>query len=187
MTPANRGTLLRCARLPRHSAEPLLFAEPKGSGTHYWAMPPAGARSPRYDFLMPKGPSASERSDFRFDVKHTLVVRGFAMDPSRLVDVLGVRPTRTVRVGDTDPARPHWVAKQSLWEHETPERSYNTAAVSDERHLQPLIDLARLAHHRMAELRAFVGSGELFFYTVTFSDSPNVVAHLPHETTLMIN
>jgi hypothetical protein len=100
---------------------------------------------------------------------------------------MGLAPTRVVRTGQTDHARPGWVAKLNLWEHQTPEISYATAQINEEEHLRPLADLASIVHARRNELFPLIGPGELYFYTVTYSDSPNVISHLPRETAQMVN
>ena len=123
---------------------------------------------------------------YRFETSHSVIIRGFNFPHDLITDALGLAPTDVAIAGQSNPSLPTRNATTNTWTHKTPELQYATSAINDGRHLEPLESLITKAYERRSQLQRLLNGSEFYFYTVTSSNSPNVIAHLPLRLTRMV-
>jgi hypothetical protein len=121
-------------------------------------------------------------SDFEWKVTHTAALNRFSCPTAQLSKVLGLKPTFAIAKGEEfKPPKSPRLARVSVWYRDTKEWKGTTDDVNRGKHHKALERLVEAVVARRRSLTPLMKHGEIYFKTVVFTNSPNVICWIPVE------
>jgi hypothetical protein len=113
--------------------------------------------------------------DFRWSVRHVLIIREFKCSHDDVAAALGIEPTRIAHKGQLDPRYPRRPPPQvDLWSHELSERDLTTEEMNTGEVDANLREFVARLWDRRDEIVRVIDGAEVWMETIVNSDSPRV-------------
>ncbi len=129
--------------------------------------------------------SHHDETDWTWEFTHSAVFRRFTCSPDHITKTLRLRPSKVLTTGQPNPRLKDRPARINCWKREKTWHG-TTDDINAGLHIRSLKRLVSEFHKSRKKIASVVGSGEFYFYTTVFTNSPNHVMSLPAQIAVLL-